>query len=92
MMERLGLAARIRERLRPRWQRRRRQRQTNARERAVLEEIAAEFTTEELREFLEADLHPVKADPQFKEELRRELWDLVQSQSADEKKRTGSED
>lgn len=58
----------------------------------MLEEIAGEFTTEELQEFLEADLHPVKADAQFKEELRRELWELVQSQGAAEKKRTGSED
>jgi hypothetical protein len=47
-------------------------------EREVIEEIAAEFTTEELQEFLEADRHPVEADPLFKEQLRERLWRLVQ--------------
>jgi hypothetical protein len=46
--------------------------------REVIEEIAAEFTTEELQEFLEADQYPVEADPAFKEELREKLWKLVQ--------------
>jgi hypothetical protein len=48
------------------------------REAGVIEEIAAEFSTEELIEFLEADLLPVEADPAFREKLRDELWELVQ--------------
>ncbi len=44
-----------------------------------VDEIANDFTTEELQEFLEADLHPVKADPEFKEALRERLWTLVQA-------------
>lgn len=43
-----------------------------------MHEIAAEFTTEELAEFLEADLHPVEARPEFREELRDDLWAMVQ--------------
>lgn len=50
-----------------------------SREAVVLEEIAAEFSTEELLEFLEADQLPVEADPEFRERLRSELWTLVQS-------------
>lgn len=46
--------------------------------RDVLEEAAAEVSPEELREFLEADLLGVQADPVFKEALRRKLWALVQ--------------
>ena len=49
----------------------------------MIHEIGAEFTTEELREFLEGDLYPVEADPEFKEELREKLWDLVQSRYGD---------
>lgn len=44
----------------------------------MIDEIASEFTSEELQEFLEADVSPVQADPAFKEALRRELWELVQ--------------
>jgi len=44
----------------------------------VAQEIGKEFTTEELKEFLEGDLLPVKADPAFQERLRQELWALVQ--------------
>jgi hypothetical protein len=44
----------------------------------VTEEIAAEFTTEELQEFLEADRYPIEADPLFKEQLREKLWKLLQ--------------
>ncbi len=43
----------------------------------MIDEIAAEFTTEELQEFLEADLFPIDADPVFKEQLRERLWKLV---------------
>ncbi len=39
------------------------------------------FTMDELREFLEADLVEVRADPEFKEKLRRRLWEMVQAQS-----------
>ena len=56
-----------------------RREESGLREREVIEEIAAEFTTEELQEFLEADRHPIAADPLFKEELRRKLWKLLQS-------------
>jgi hypothetical protein len=49
------------------------------REAGVGGEIAAEFSTEELLEFLEADHLPVEADPEFRERLRSELWSLVQS-------------
>ena len=50
------------------------------RETLVIDEIAAEFSTEELLEFLEADQHPVEADPAFRERLREELWALVRRQ------------
>jgi len=41
----------------------------------------SDVTLDELREFLEADMMDVKADPAFKERLRKKLWDMVQSQS-----------
>ena len=44
----------------------------------VRKEIAAEFSTEELMEFLEGDLYPTHANPEFKERLRGDLWKLVQ--------------
>ena len=50
---------------------------TGLQEREVIQEIAAEFTTEELQEFLEADQYPIEADPEFKERLRKKLWKLV---------------
>ena len=56
-----------------------RREESGLREREVIEEITAEFTTEELQEFLEADGHPIEADPLFKEELRQKLWKLLQS-------------
>jgi len=43
-----------------------------------LREIAAEFSTEELAEFLEGDAYPNDARPEFREELREDLWKLVQ--------------
>jgi len=55
-----------------------RREESGLQEREVIEEIAAEFTTEELQEFLEADRHPIEADPFFKEQLREKLWRLVQ--------------
>jgi len=45
--------------------------------RDVLDESAMEISAEELREFLEADLLGVQADPVFKEALRLKLWALV---------------
>ena len=52
---------------------------SGVREAGGIGEIAAEFSTEELLEFLEADQLPVEADPEFRERLRSELWSLVQS-------------
>lgn len=75
-----GLGERIRERLSLRWSWRNLGRSRREREQTVIDEIAGEFTTEELQEFLEADLQPVRADPEFKEALRSRLWDLVQRQ------------
>jgi hypothetical protein len=46
-------------------------------EREVIEEIASESSTEELQDFLEADRHPIEADPAFKEELREKLWKFL---------------
>ena len=82
-----GLGARLRERLSPRWRQVwQRRRKSEGRERQV-DEISADISTEELQEFLEADLYPVQADPAFKEELRRTLWEVVQRTAA----RKGSE-
>jgi hypothetical protein len=44
----------------------------------MTEDTLANFSIDELREFLEADLVDVKIDPEFKERLRRQLWELVQ--------------
>jgi hypothetical protein len=44
----------------------------------MMEDILSDFSLDELREFLEADLVDVKVDPEFKERLRKQLWDLVQ--------------
>jgi len=55
-----------------------RSRRATERSAKVPKEIAAEFTTEELMEFLEGDLYPTQADPAFKEKLRGELWEMVQ--------------
>lgn len=48
---------------------------------AALDDSLMDFTLDELREFLEADLVEVRADPEFKERLRRRLWDLVRERS-----------
>ena len=46
---------------------------------AVLDEdVLADVSIDELREFLEADLFESSADPAFKERLRERLWALVQ--------------
>ena len=44
----------------------------------MTEDTLTNFSIDELREFLEADLMDVKVDPEFKERLRRQLWELVQ--------------
>jgi hypothetical protein len=44
----------------------------------MMEDILSDFSIDELREFLEADLVDVKIDPEFKERLRKQLWELVQ--------------
>ena len=51
------------------------------REGAALDDSLMDFTLDELREFLEADLVEVRADPEFKERLRRRLWELVRDRS-----------
>ena len=58
-------------------------------------EVAPEFTTEELQEFVAADYLPSDADPEFREALRRKLWALLEAQrglqrSATELPRQGS--
>jgi hypothetical protein len=52
------------------------------REDAAVGDGLMNFTMDELREFLEADLIEVRADPEFKERLRRRLWDLVLARSS----------
>lgn len=42
---------------------------------------SAAYTIEELREFLEADGAEDLADPEFKEQLRQRLWEMVQRRS-----------
>ncbi len=49
---------------------------------ATLDEFLQGSSLDELREFLEADYVPVDADPEFKERLRRELWELVRTRVA----------
>ena len=44
-----------------------------------MNEDAMEFTVEELREFLEGDELNVRANPEFKERLRRTLWEMVRA-------------
>lgn len=43
--------------------------------------ISEDVSLEELREFLAADQLTVHADPEFKEALRKKLWDMLQSQA-----------
>lgn len=44
-----------------------------------MDDVLTDFSIEELREFLEADLVDVPVDPQFRENLREQLWELVKS-------------
>ncbi len=50
--------------------------------RQEVEDGAMEFTMDELREFLEADLLGDRADPEFKERLRRQLWEMLRARRA----------
>ena len=45
------------------------------------DDVLTDFSIDELREFLEADLVNVDVDPEFKERLRKQLWDLVQDRA-----------
>lgn len=56
------------------------------REDAAMDDSLMNFTMDELREFLEADLIDVRADPEFKERLRRKLWDMVLARSGPRQK------
>ena len=54
---------------------------------AAVEDGLGDFTMDELREFLEADLVEVRADPEFKERVRRRLWEMVQARSGAARRR-----
>ena len=43
--------------------------------------MTEDVSLEELREFLEADQRTVYADPEFKETLRKKLWEMLQTQA-----------
>ena len=47
----------------------------------TMQEALTDFSIDELREFLEADLADVPVDPEFKERLREKLWALVQERA-----------
>jgi len=49
----------------------------------------ADFDPAEFAEFLEADGHPVPADPDFRERLRQQLWTMVRER-ADGGSKSGS--
>lgn len=46
-----------------------------------LDEAAMEYSLDELREFLEADLVDVPVNLEFKQNLRDKLWELVQARN-----------
>jgi len=60
------------------------------REDEMMDDALVEVTADELREFLEADGLDVRADPTFKERLRRQLWEIVRSRARTEP--SGSDD
>ena len=51
---------------------------SEGRDPGVVDEGVLDCSLDELREFLEADLVDVPVDLEFKQSLRRKLWDLVQ--------------
>ena len=57
------------------------------RELSMTEDAMMDFTIEELREFLQADLLDVPVDPRFKERLRHRLWDLLQEQAKQQERK-----
>jgi hypothetical protein len=57
------------------------------REVEIVDDALAEVTADDLREFLEGDGLDVRADPAFKERLRRQLWEIVQSRVGTEPSR-----
>lgn len=83
-----GLSERIQRWIPARW--RRGGDRGEARERKVIEEVAGEFSTEELQEFLEADRLPEQADPAFKEDLRERLWRMVQERAREREEGSSS--
>jgi len=44
-----------------------------------MDDGSMDFTMDELREFLEGDALDVRADPEFKESLRRKLWEMMRA-------------
>jgi hypothetical protein len=44
-----------------------------------MDDGSPEFTMDELREFLEGDSLDVRADPEFKDGLRRKLWEMMRA-------------
>ena len=51
---------------------------SEGRDLGVADEGVLDCSVDELREFLEADLVDVPVDLEFKQSLRRKLWDLLQ--------------
>lgn len=47
------------------------------REAQGMEDVSTEVTMEELQEFLEGDRGDLPVDAEFKENLRRNLWEMV---------------
>lgn len=45
----------------------------------LMDQQLTDAMADELREFLDADVTNVRADPEFKERLRSELWNAVRS-------------
>ena len=62
---------------------------TSDRGKQSMDEGAMDVTLEELREFLEADRLDVRANPRFKERLRRKLWEIVRLRSAEPPREKG---
>ena len=50
-----------------------------------MDETSMEFTMDELKEFLEGDSLDVGADPEFKERLRRKLWEMMRTRLRESK-------
>ena len=62
-----------------------------SREFEMMDETLMDVTADELREFLEADVMDVRADPAFKEALRRRLWEFVLARKKDGSRRIKEE-